>query len=216
MGVPEAAVREALVNALVHRDLSGGARGTPVQIHLFPDRLTILNPGGLFGPVTTDHLGEAGVSATRNQVLMKVLEDTLVPEEGRLVCENRGSGIAAMLAALNYAGLPAARFVDRIGSFEVTFPALVATEPRVAMRVAPRAPRQRADRRPEILDLLRHGELTRSQIAQALGISDGATRRWLHILREEGQKELTTSARSKHARYRTRAVSGSSTSDQDS
>jgi ATP-dependent DNA helicase RecG len=213
---PEAAVREAIVNALVHRDLSGAARGTPVQIQLFPDRLTILNPGGLFGPVTAERLGEVGVSATRNQVLMKVLEDTVVPEEARLVCENRGSGIVAMLAALDRVGLPPPRFVDRIAIFEVTFPAVVATEPRVPVRVEPRAPRRRADRRPEILDLLRHGELTRSEIAQALGISDGATRRWLHILREKGQIELTTSPRSKHARYRARAGSGSSAPDHGS
>jgi ATP-dependent DNA helicase RecG len=89
---PEAAVREALVNAMIHRDLSGSARGTPVQVQLFPDRLTVLNPGGLFGPISVDRLGEVGVSATRNQVLLKLLEDVVTPDERRLVCGDRGSG----------------------------------------------------------------------------------------------------------------------------
>jgi ATP-dependent DNA helicase RecG len=199
---PETAVREALVNALAHRDLSSSARGTPVQIHLFPDRLTIVNPGGLFGPVTVDRLGEEGISSTRNQVLMKLLEDTRTPDEGRLVCENRGSGIGAMLAALRRAGLPAPRFADRVATFEVTFVARVADDGGGARTL------QRGDRRHEILDLLRQrGELTRSEIADGLGLSDDATRKWLRVLRDEGLVQLTTvSARSRHARYR--AASG--------
>jgi predicted HTH transcriptional regulator len=197
---PETAVREALVNALVHRDLSSAARGTPVQIQLFPDRLTIVNPGGLFGPVTVDRLGKEGISSTRNQVLMKLLEDTATPKEGRLVCENRGSGIGAMLAALGRAGLPPPRFVDRVATFDVTF---WTAQPEQAAQRPGRA-RRAGDRRQEILALLQqHGELGRSEIAAALGLSDPATRRWLRILRDERLIEVTTkSERSKLARYR--------------
>ncbi len=195
---PEEAVREALVNALVHRDLSGGARGTPVQIHLFPDRLTITNAGGLFGPVSVDRLGEAGISATRNLTLMKLLEDITTPDERRLVCENRGSGIGAMLTALRRADLPAPRFVDRISTFAVTFVALPVGEV-----VEPKV-RQRGDRRQAILDLLRlRGPLTRAELAGELGLTDRATRKWLQILHGEGRVEPTTaSPRSPNARYR--------------
>jgi ATP-dependent DNA helicase RecG len=63
---PEEALREAIVNALVHRDLSPLARGTQVQIQMYPDRLEIWNPGGLFGPVSTDRLGEPGNQASRS------------------------------------------------------------------------------------------------------------------------------------------------------
>jgi ATP-dependent DNA helicase RecG len=195
---PETAVREALVNALAHRDLSSSARGTPAQIHLFPDRLTIVNPGGLFGPVTVDRLGEEGISSTRNQVLMKLLEDTTTPDEGRLVCENRGSGIGAMLAALQRAGLPAPQFVDRVATFEVTF-----RNPLVPTGLTPRA-KQRGDRQSAVLALLRErGELTRAEVAEALGVSDIAARKWLAQLRTDGRVETTTkSARSPHTRYR--------------
>jgi ATP-dependent DNA helicase RecG len=119
---PETALREAIVNALVHRDLSSAARGSQVQVEMFPDRLAIRNPGGLFGPVSEDLLGEAGVSSSRNAVLLKALEDIRIPGEDRTVCENRGSGIRAMIGALRSAGMGLPEFKDRISSFTVTFP----------------------------------------------------------------------------------------------
>jgi ATP-dependent DNA helicase RecG len=114
-------MREAVVNALAHRDLGPLARSTPVQVNLFPDRLVITNPGGLFGPVTLDRLGEPGILAARNASLMRILEDLPGPNGLGPVCENRGSGIAAMLESLRRAGLRPPIFEDRIASFTVTF-----------------------------------------------------------------------------------------------
>lgn len=96
--------------------------GTPVQIEMYPDRLTIQNAGGLFGAVTVDKLGEPGISSARNAVLIRMLEDVPIPGETRTVCENRGSGIPTMLQALRSAGMSPPRFEDRISTFSVTFP----------------------------------------------------------------------------------------------
>jgi len=119
---PETALREAVVNALVHRDLSGSARGTQIQVEMYPDRLVIKSPGGLFGPVTVDSLGEEGISSARNATLIKLLEDVPLPGETRTVCENRGSGIRSMLDAILSAGMSPPQFEDRVSSFVVTFP----------------------------------------------------------------------------------------------
>ena len=119
---PETALREAVVNALVHRDLSSSVRGTQIQVEMYPDRLVIKNPGGLFGPVTLENLGEEGISSARNATLIKLLEDVALPGETRTVCENRGSGIRSMLGSLRTAGMSPPRFEDRISSFTVTFP----------------------------------------------------------------------------------------------
>lgn len=62
---PPEAVREAVANALMHRDYSPQARGTQVQVNLYVDRLEVLNPGGLYGTVTVDRLGTAGMSSAR-------------------------------------------------------------------------------------------------------------------------------------------------------
>jgi ATP-dependent DNA helicase RecG len=119
---PETALREAITNALVHRDFSPASRGTQVQVEMFPDRLVIRNPGGLFGPVTIESLGKEDVSSSRNATLLRILEDVPIPGEERAICENRGSGIRAMLSALRQSGMSAPTFEDRISVFAVTFP----------------------------------------------------------------------------------------------
>ncbi len=119
---PEAALREAVVNALVHRDLSPSARGTQVQVEMYPDRLLIRNPGGLYGPVTLERLGEEGVSSSRNASLLKILEDVPLPGGAGTVCENRGSGIRTMIYALRAAGMSVPKFQDTVAGFSVEFP----------------------------------------------------------------------------------------------
>lgn len=119
---PDAALREVIVNALVHRDLSAASRGMPVQIEMYPNRLEIRNPGGLYGPVRIEELGESGISSSRNSTLLNILQDVPTGPEGRTICENRGSGIRVMVAALRDAYMGVPQFRDRISSFEVTFP----------------------------------------------------------------------------------------------
>lgn len=119
---PEAALREAIVNAIVHRDFSSASRGTQIQIEMYPDRLVVRNPGGLYGPVSVNQLTEDGTSSARNSFLLKMLEDVVIPDEDRAVCENRGSGIRTMVESLRSAGMTLPRFDDKISSFSVTFP----------------------------------------------------------------------------------------------
>lgn len=119
---PVEALREAIVNALVHRDYSAYSRGTPVQIVLYADRLSVANPGGLFGAVTEDDLGGEGVSSTRNPVLVKLLQDVQLPSSDRTVCENRASGIPTMLRELRRAGTALPEFHSRITRFKVVMP----------------------------------------------------------------------------------------------
>src|SRR5580693_4007282 len=118
---PEEVLREAIVNALVHRDYSEYARGMQVQVELYPDRLVIRNPGGLYGPVEITSLGTDTISSSRNRVLLKILEDTPLGD-GHMVCENRGTGIARMRSALTETGMEPPTFIDDIGIFQAEFP----------------------------------------------------------------------------------------------
>lgn len=109
---PLEALREAVANAIAHRDYSAYVRGSYIQIRLFADRIEVQSPGGLFGNVTVENLEEE--HSTRNTRLMRMMEDMHI-------VENRGSGIKAMLHAMQEANLEPPNFNDRRASFQVTF-----------------------------------------------------------------------------------------------
>ena len=55
---PMKAVREILLNALIHRDYSIHTENSPIRLIIFDDRLEVENPGGLYGRITIDELGK--------------------------------------------------------------------------------------------------------------------------------------------------------------
>ena len=69
---PEAVVREAVGNALIHRDYSMG--GTDVMLAIFPNRLEITSPGRLPNTVTPEGM-KLGMRYARNQTLVNVMRD---------------------------------------------------------------------------------------------------------------------------------------------
>ena len=69
---PESVVREAVVNALVHRDYS--IAGTDIMLAIFSDRLEFTSPGRLPKTITTDGM-KAGARYARNQTLVNIMRD---------------------------------------------------------------------------------------------------------------------------------------------
>ena len=69
---PATAVREIVVNALVHRDYS--IVGTDVLLSIFDDRLEVQSPGNLPNTVDIDGI-RAGARYARNQVVMSIMRD---------------------------------------------------------------------------------------------------------------------------------------------
>jgi len=100
---PEEVCREALLNALVHRDYT---KGVPVYLRQFPDRIELASPGGFYGGVTLENLlGHEPVS--RNRLLAEILQRI------RLV-ERAGMGVKRMYhIMLSFGKEPPAWEVDR-------------------------------------------------------------------------------------------------------
>lgn len=115
---PLKAVREAVLNALVHRDYSIHSENVPVRLELYRDRLEIISSGGLYGKLTIDSLGKVRPD-TRNSALANILELMRITE-------NRYSGIPTIYHELQIAQLPPPVFAVRRGEFVVTFTSRVA------------------------------------------------------------------------------------------
>lgn len=69
---PEPAVREAVVNALIHRDYLLAA--TDIQLAIYSDRLEIVSPGRLPNGITAERM-RVGCRAARNEILKDVMRD---------------------------------------------------------------------------------------------------------------------------------------------
>ena len=101
-------MREALVNAVCHRDYK--LKGRRIEIRKFADRLEILSPGGLAGYITLDNIVEEHYS--RNPRLVQGLFQWGYIEE-------LGLGIDRMIEELTLAGHPQPKFEPKQNSFSV-------------------------------------------------------------------------------------------------
>lgn len=208
---PDVAVREAMTNALMHRDYSPYARGIQVQMELYSDRLEIRNPGGLYGGVRVEELGRVFTSSSRNAALAKLLEEIEMPRTGASVCENRGSGIARMAFAMEQAGKPAPEF--RVTPTSVTV--ILRKAPLgAAASESPSEPAQdaRASAQPavdpespeeELVALMarRRTPITSQRVQDALGLSQSAANRLLRRLIDDGRVLPTAPPRSHRRAY---------------
>ena len=106
---PIPVVREAIVNAVAHRDYS--IRGEGIRLLMFSNRLEIYSPGRLPGHVTLENLKDERYS--RNEALVAVLSDM-----GYI--ERLGYGIDRIIATMEEAGLPAPVFEETSAGFKIT------------------------------------------------------------------------------------------------
>lgn len=108
--VPLVAIREALMNAIVHADYA--QQGAPIRLALFDDRIEIENPGLLPFGLTIEDIRQ-GVSKLRNRVIGRVFHELHLIEQW-------GSGIQRMTSACQAAGLDAPKLEEIGMHFRVT------------------------------------------------------------------------------------------------
>ncbi len=105
---PPIVIREALLNAVGHRDYS--LRGSAIQVRFYDDALEIESPGTLPAYVTVENLRDAQYS--RNQRIMDVFERLHLVEEA-------GTGIDRMIQEMEGALLDPPQFEEKSSSFVV-------------------------------------------------------------------------------------------------
>ena len=110
---PMKAVREAILNALIHRDYSEYSETSPIRLEIYPDRLEVASKGGIYGAAPVSALGHVEIG-TRNAFLVDILEAVRGTE-------NRNSGIATMRAECRAWNLPEPVFHCVHDEFKVVF-----------------------------------------------------------------------------------------------
>ncbi len=168
---PPFAVREALVNAVCHRDYS--IKGRRTEIRMYADRLEIISPGGLPGYITLDNLVEEHYS--RNPRLVNGLYQWGYIEE-------LGLGIDRMIEEMVQAGHNPPKFRDTPYSFTVT---LTNTRERKAV---PRGAQSMNERQTRALSYVReNGSITNREYQRLFEeVSSETLRRDLADLVERG------------------------------
>lgn len=175
---PEVAVREALLNSLVHRDYSYSAS---TLISIYADRIEFVSIGGLMPGLELDDI-LMGVSVCRNQRLADVFY--------RLqLIEAYGTGMRKIFHA--YAGKTVQPVVEKTSNaFKIVLPSLAA-EP-----VASESKTEQNATETIILQLAaKNGSITRAEAETVLGVSGSTASRLLRRMVKQGLLVQTGNAR---------------------
>jgi ATP-dependent DNA helicase RecG len=182
--IPIEVLREALVNALMHRDYS--ITGTQVSVEVYDDRVEIVNPGGLPKGLSVWNLGT--VSIRRNELISDLFF--------RLhKVERIGMGIQKMKEAMVAAGLREPTFASD-AFFRATFqrsPEFAMKEGILGAEVSEKEPEGKAAQKTtqkttqKVMGLIRHNpEITRRELAIELGITDSGVKYHLKKMQAQG------------------------------
>lgn len=177
--LPEDALREAVVNAVCHRDYF--EKGARVMVEIFDDRVDIVSPGEVCKGITPENFG--AVSITRNSILASMLYRINYIEQ-------MGTGIIRMKNATREAKVAEPVF-ELSSFFKVTFKrnpidqsAVLGDRQAIAID---RQAIKTSDRKRAILSYIEeHSQATTSEVAELLGLSKGRVRAILQEMARDG------------------------------
>jgi Predicted transcriptional regulator containing an HTH domain and an uncharacterized domain shared with the mammalian protein Schlafen len=159
--IPLEALREAIINAIVHRDYS--VTGTSLMIEFYDDRIEIVNPGGLPEGLKEKDLGK--ISVRRNEIIADLFYrmDKV---------ERIGSGVRRMRELMTSAGLKEPAFES-------------STFFSAAFNKFPEKTTQKTTQK-IIEEMKKNPEITRKELAERIGISPNGIKYHLDNLKKLG------------------------------
>lgn len=188
--IPEEVLREAIANALIHREYDRRFDGQAVSVDVFDDHVEVVNPGGLWGK-SRDALAD-GRSCCRNATLMRMMSLVQLPGGAGAPAEGNGSGIPFMMSELLSRGLEPPEFRPSFDHFKVILrrPGQMHGEPESRETVR------------SLLEL--HGELSARELSEMSGLTLNQVRGRLRKMITSGDVEATAPATSRKRKYRLR------------
>ncbi len=183
--IPEEAIREVLLNAIVHRNYHIPA---PTKIAIYENRIELFSPGTFPGPLDTNNL-KMGLTYIRNRTICKVFR------EARYI-EKLGSGFITLFESYEKRGLPVPEVIEGENFIKCILPRAP-----VKASMRPRRIGDLPEDEMKILDLYQLvEELSISDVMEALHLSRTTAGRRLSSLVEKGL--LLQKGQGKATRYR--------------
>jgi ATP-dependent DNA helicase RecG len=178
---PLEGLREAVVNAICHRDYASSAN---VQVRILDDRLEVWNPGDLPEGMTVDDLRRPHESKPRNKLIANAF--FLIK-----YIEQFGTGIQRILDDCRAQELPAPNFEAKGHSFRAVFtPSKMASKAPAILKLTQRQKKM-------VASLKQTGRITRDEYQKLMGVSRATASRDLEKLKKAGilvQREAGPSA----------------------
>lgn len=182
--IPKEAIREIIVNAIVHRDYDSNAS---VQIDVFADRVEILNPGGLPDELTVDDLVKEHLSVPVNPFLAR-------PFYLAGYINQLGYGTRNVVKWCQEAGLPDPKFDPAENNFRVTVWRNWFTDDRMKGL-------NLTERQVKAVQFLKSNlRITNTEYQKLTGVSRATTKRDLDEMVKLGLLKLEGAGRSAHYR----------------
>ena len=179
--LPEDALREALLNAISHRDYFSNAN---ILVEIFSDRVEITNPGGLVKGITKKDLGRKSLS--RNNLLFGLLQRVGLVEKV-------GSGIVRMKKAMENYGLEVPYFDITDDWFAIIF------KRQLKKGFPEKFPEKFPEASKRILEMVaQNPSITIEEMADVLRISDRAVKKHIAKLKKEGMLRRVGPAKGGH------------------
>ena len=189
--VPEAALREALLNAICHKQYQSGI---PIQISVYEDRLYVANVGSLPEDWTLENLMQKHASKPYNPNIAHVFYLA-----GFI--ESWGRGVEKICQALKADNLPLPEYTIHPGDIMIKFTApedrIVRLNKQFTDNLSDNLSDKLTDKEQKTLELLLEDPgYTASQLAQKLLVSRVSATKYLKALKEKGIIERIGSDRS--------------------
>ena len=118
-GIPKEVLREVIANAVIHREYDSRFTGEAVAVDVYPDRVEVSNPGGLWGGATLENIAN-GISRCRNTTLVQLMHKIPYSREDAVTVEGGGTGIPLIIREMASRALGEPKFEASPDRFTVT------------------------------------------------------------------------------------------------
>ncbi|MFV0554500.1 MAG: RNA-binding domain-containing protein [Mangrovibacterium sp.] len=174
--IPVPAIREALINAIIHRDYTN--QGRDIKLGIYDDILNIVSPGSLPNNITMEDVF-SGRSEARNRVVSNVFKELGLIEQW-------GTGIGRIISACEAQGIPTPKISEQNDFFDVEIVRQQATDYDRLRPITTDYDRLSQAEKEIVQYLLDKGVISRKDAVELLGVGETKVKEILNALVEKG------------------------------